>query len=150
MANREWPWSLHTTIPSNIEAGHEFLDTFLSAISELGWEGRDLFHVQMAAEEAMVNAVTHGNRQCPEKTVEMEFHASEREILMRIKDQGSGFCPDSLPDPTKDENLESTNGRGVMLIKALMTEVHYNDSGTEVIMRKTRDRGPDGDTRSSN
>ncbi len=107
-------------------------------LEQFGWEGRDLFHVQLAVEEAIVNAITHGNKESPDKTVDVQLHVSRSATSLRIEDQGEGFCPDNLPDPTEDENLETPHGRGVMLMKQMMDEVAYNDVGNQVSMLKRR------------
>lgn len=138
MVEPTWTWSLEESIPSSTEAGHELIERLLAALTESGWEGREYFHIQMAAEEAMVNAVTHGNGGEPSKSVEVEFRVAESEVLMRFKDEGEGFCADDLPDPRDDENLELVHGRGVMLIREMMTEVRYNECGNEVTMVKHR------------
>jgi len=57
---------------------------------------------------------------------------------MRIRDEGPGFCPEAVPDPTEEERLDMPHGRGVMLIRQTMTVVEYNDSGNQVIMVKRR------------
>lgn len=138
MVEATWGWNLHTEIPSSKDAAHDVIEQLLQAVGAAGWEGRDYFHIQMAIEEALVNAVTHGNKESPDKVVELEFKVAAETVYMRIKDQGEGFCPDELPDPRDDEHLECTNGRGVMLIREMMTQVHYNDMGTEVTMVKQR------------
>lgn len=139
MANAVWRWSLHKEIPSSLDAGHQTIEQLISALESNGWEGRDLFHVQLAVEEAMVNAITHGNKQELEKMVEVEFKVEPFTTILRIKDQGSGFCLEQVPDPRDDEHLECTNGRGVMLIREMMSEVHYNECGNQVTMMKRRE-----------
>ncbi len=141
MVEATWGWNLHKEIPSSKDAAHEVIEHLLRAASDAGWEGRDFFHIQMAIEEALVNAVTHGNKESPDKVVELEFKVTAETVFMRIKDQGAGFCPDKLPDPRDDDHLECTNGRGVMLIREMMTQVQYNDIGNEVIMVKQRKKG---------
>lgn len=138
MAETAWEWSLHEHIPSSSDAGHELIERYVKVLEQFGWEGRDLFHVQLAVEEAIVNAITHGNQESPDKTVEVELQVSRRSTLMRIQDQGTGFCPDTLPDPTDDEHLETPHGRGVMLIKQMMDKVEYNTCGNQVTMVKHR------------
>lgn len=139
MVEPAWTWSLEDNIPSSTDAGHQLIEKLLAALSEAGWEGRDFFHVQMAAEEAMVNAVTHGNGGEESKRVEVEFRVSKEQAKLRFKDEGEGFCPDELPDPRSEENLEMIHGRGVMLIREMMSEVSYNDCGNEVTMIKNRE-----------
>ena len=139
MAAEDWTWTITKTIPSSTDQGHAVIEQLLSALSEAGWDGSDLFHVQMAAEEAMVNAVTHGNKRCDDKVVELEFKVSPAKVFLRVKDQGEGFCPDDVPNPTDEENLEVVHGRGVFLIQNMMTEVSYNEAGNEVTMIKERE-----------
>ncbi len=138
MGEPAWSWTFAEKIASSTDAGHAAIELLLSALTDAGWEGRDFFHIQMAVEEAMVNAVTHGNQESPDKQVELEFKVDPKIAYLRIKDQGNGFDPADLPDPRDDENISCTNGRGVMLIQELMTEVSYNARGTEVVMTKHR------------
>lgn len=138
----KWTWSLHEKIPSSLSIAHQVLDQFLNAAQNAGWEGRDYFHIQMAGEEALVNAVTHGNKESADKLVELELHLSPEQVYMRIKDEGQGFCPESLPDPRDDDRLECIHGRGVLLIREMMSEVRYIGCGNEVEMIKRRSGPP--------
>ena len=131
-------WSLSKQIPSSKDAAHAAIENLLAALTDRGWDGRDFFHVQMAVEEAMINAVTHGNREAADKVVELDFKVSSQAVEVRIADQGEGFCPEALADPRDDEHLQQTNGRGVMLMRAMMNEVHFNARGNEVFMLKLR------------
>jgi serine/threonine-protein kinase RsbW len=135
----DWTWTLHTKIPSTREAGHQLVEQLVQALTSSAWDGSDFFHVQMAAEEAMINAVTHGNRESEDLQVEVEFKVAKESVYLRFRDEGEGFCPDDLPDPTDDEHLDKTHGRGVFLIKQMMNEVNYNDCGNEVTMLKHRE-----------
>ena len=58
-----------------------------------------------------------------------------------VRDEGTGFCPTAVPDPTEAENLERPNGRGIMLMQSYMTRVWFNERGNEVWMMKMRDQG---------
>lgn len=138
MTETAWTWSLHEKIPSSLPIAHRYLESFLQALRDAGWDGRDFFHVQMASEEALVNAVTHGNKQSPDKQVEIELHISPDQVNMRIKDEGSGFCLEDLPDPRSEDRLEMVHGRGVLLIQQMMSEVKYVGCGNEVIMVRRR------------
>lgn len=142
MNDLDWTWTITKTIPSSTDEGHAIIEQLLRALGEAGWDGSDLFHVQMAAEEAMVNAVTHGNQRCADKFVELEFKVSTTTAFLRVKDQGDGFCPDDIPNPTDEEHLEVVHGRGVFLIQNMMSEVRYNDCGNEVTMIKHRAAEP--------
>jgi serine/threonine-protein kinase RsbW len=100
--------------------------------------GHDLGNVQLALQEALTNAILHGNRSDPEKHVRMCVAIEEGGgILIVIKDSGSGFDPSKLPDPTIGENIYREAGRGVYLIQQLMDEVQYKfGEGTALIMRR--------------
>ena len=95
-----------------------------------------LFAVRLAVEEALANAIKHGNRLDPEKTVTIRFSVDPEKVRIIITDQGQGFDPTSVPDPTTDEHLEDPSGRGITLMHAYMDEVVYNSRGNEVRMLK--------------
>ncbi len=97
MAKSTIGWSLHEKIPSSLDVGHATIERLLAALEANQWEGRDLFHIQLAIEEAMVNAITHGNKQADDKVVEVEFRVDPQSTYMRIKDQGAGFNPQLFP-----------------------------------------------------
>lgn len=138
MVEHAWTWRLSKAIPSSKDIGHQVIEELLAALTEAGWDGGEFFHVQMAVEEAMINAITHGNQEADDKLVEIEFKVAVEAAYIRLKDEGEGFCPSELPDPRDDDHLECTNGRGVMLMKEMMSEVSFNESGNEVIMVKHR------------
>ena len=102
------------------------------------WPDQDVFAIHLSLEEAIVNAILHGNSGDPEKQVEITFQVSETELRVEIIDEGSGFNPDALPDPTADENLEKPSGRGVMLMRHYMDHVQYSKAGNQVVMVKKR------------
>lgn len=145
MADLAWSWRLQQEIPSSQDAGHLAIERLVAALEASGWEGRDLFHVQLAVEEAVINAITHGNKLADDKVVELEFNVHPSEVYIRVKDQGEGFCPEDIPDPRDDDHLECTNGRGVMLIRELMSEVSYNACGNQITMTKRRSPPDAGD-----
>lgn len=138
MSEIAWTWSLHEKIPSSVPIAHQYLDRFRQALQDAGWDGRDYFHIQMASEEALVNAVTHGNREADDKQVELELHVAPEQVYIRIKDEGEGFCPDDVPDPRDEDRLGCVHGRGVLLIREMMSEVKYLGCGNEVQMIKRK------------
>ena len=90
--------------------------------------------------EALANAMIHGNRCDPEKTVHVAVAVNEHgDLLVSVKDTGSGFDPSRLPNPTAPENLLAPHGRGIFLIRQLMDEVDFEfDHGTELRMRRRK------------
>jgi serine/threonine-protein kinase RsbW len=99
------------------------------------------FGVDMAVREAVTNAVLHGNRQDEAKAVEVEFKRLPSEIEITVRDQGEGFDPGSVPDPTDPQNIMKTSGRGILFMRTFMDEIQWSrhpEGGTVVRMRKKR------------
>jgi serine/threonine-protein kinase RsbW len=103
---------------------------------------REIFGIKLALEEALVNALKHGNQWDRAKKVHIAFHVDAERFHIHIADEGPGFDPHDLPDPTAPENLERPCGRGVMLMRSYMTEVSYNERGNFVSMTKLRNGHP--------
>lgn len=96
----------------------------------------DLFGIKLALEEALINAIKHGNQMDRNKKIHIGFQLMADHFEVRISDEGPGFDPEDVPDPTAVENLERPCGRGLMLMRHYMSEVFYEARGTIVIMRK--------------
>ncbi|MBI1246747.1 ATP-binding protein [bacterium] len=133
-----WLWSNQETIPSDTAEGQRLIKELLTQLEIAQWGSHETFGIHLAAEEAIVNAIKHGNKQDPNKSVEVDMRVAKERVLIHITDEGPGFDPHAVPDPTLDENLDVPSGRGVMLIKAYMTEVEYNAKGNSVRMVKDR------------
>ena len=138
MSSRQPIWSRDKNLPSDLDAGHVCIEELMAAIEKAGWEGRDVFHIQMAIEEAVVNAIEHGNKRDPSKLVHVVFNVYDDSVTLSVTDQGQGFDHQNVADPTVEEHLDQPRGRGVMLIRELMTEAKYNDKGNSVWMRKEK------------
>jgi len=106
--------------------------------SEAGLDEDERFHVTMAVHEAAINAVLHGNDYNPKLHIEVSMENTGKQLVFVIADQGKGFDPDHLPDPSAPENLLRGTGRGIFLIRSLMDEVHFRQlhPGTEMTMVK--------------
>jgi serine/threonine-protein kinase RsbW len=89
--------------------------------------------------EALANAILYGNRGDPSKSIRVEVALEESHISLSVIDEGNGFDPDSVPDPTLPENLERPGGRGLFLLRELMDEVEYNARGNAVRLVLLRD-----------
>jgi serine/threonine-protein kinase RsbW len=123
-------------IPNNTESAREIQERIVSLMEQNAWPMRDCFGVRLALEEALVNAIKHGNRMDPTKQVYVSCSLSTQKITVVIEDQGDGFKLDEVPDPTEDENLDKPGGRGIMLIRSFMTSIEYNDKGNRMTMCK--------------
>jgi serine/threonine-protein kinase RsbW len=96
----------------------------------------DVFSIRLALEEALINAIKHGNQMDRSKKVKVSYRLLADRFEIAIADEGAGFDPGDVPDPTAIENLERPCGRGLMLMRHYMSEVQYNDRGNAVVMSK--------------
>ena len=92
-------------------------------------------NILVALTEAVNNAIFHGSKANPNKTVVVSFESDEKELCFVVKDQGDGFDYDKLPDPTSPENIENPNGRGVFLMKHLADDLEFKDKGSTVSLK---------------
>lgn len=138
MTTVQEPWFFDKFLPSDLEVGHAAIEELVTALEAAGWVGMDVFRIQMAIEEAVVNAIEHGNRRDPDKLVRMVFHVTPLKVTMVISDEGAGFDHRNLADATSEELLDKPRGRGVLLMRELMTEAIFNEVGNQVSMTKIR------------
>ena len=128
-------------IPSDTDAGQAVQERIVARLESLGYSMRDVFGIRLALEEALVNAIKHGNGLDPDKTVRVNCLIEDDFLRVEIEDQGPGFNMGDVPDPTAEENLERPCGRGIMLIRSFMTSVEYNAKGNRVVLEKRRTAG---------
>jgi serine/threonine-protein kinase RsbW len=114
----------------------EISNVLINLLKEKNVKEEIVFDVHVSFEEALRNAMIHGNKSEPDKKVKVETEVTDEYVVIHVEDEGEGFDPGSLPDPTLEENLLREGGRGVYLIKHLMDEVTYENAGRKVIMKK--------------
>ena len=136
-----WVEQFETTIPNDTAVAVEVQERIVSRLEELDYPPRDVFGCRLALEEALVNAIKHGNDNDPRKSVRIACRIGHDRFEIEIEDEGPGFEPEDVPDPTAEENLEKPSGRGIMLMRAFMTHVEYLGRGNIVSLKK--DRGDD-------
>jgi serine/threonine-protein kinase RsbW len=86
----------------------------------------------VAVTEAVSNAIYHGNRLNPDKQVRFHYETREHNLCFIIEDEGKGYNPDALPDPTDPQNIENPNGRGVFLMRKLTDDIKFDNDGRRV------------------
>ena len=123
-------------IESSLSAAKIVEQTVLRQVDRYGYDKAGRFAIKLALEEGLNNALKHGNGYDTGKTVEVCFDITAERAEITIADQGQGFNPADVPDPTADENIEKPCGRGIMLMRAYMDEVRYNPVGNQVYMVK--------------
>jgi len=119
--------------PNNLITVEEFVNYFSK---DLGLSEEQLSVLLLAVTEATTNAIIHANKCDPTKLVKIHAQIEDSKLLIKIKDEGKGFDPTKLPDPTEPENLLKDSGRGVFLMKVYMDDVKYNvtPTGLETIL----------------
>lgn len=91
-------------------------------------------NIMVSTLEAVNNAIVHGNEENEAKYVYIDITYQTNKLIISVRDEGDGFIPEKIPDPTLPENIENANGRGVFLMKKLTDLIEFNDKGNEVIM----------------
>jgi serine/threonine-protein kinase RsbW len=110
-------------------------EQLLALLGKHGYGESSCFAVRLAVEEALTNAFNHGHKGLPpEAPVRFDFNVGPREVVICVEDQGPGFKPDAVPDPTLEENLEIPSGRGLLLMRAYMASVEFSERGNRLTM----------------
>lgn len=126
-------------LPSHIEAVADAAAAATDFVKSCGFDDQAAFTIDMAVREAVTNAVVHGNQEDETKSVEVVFNCLGNALEIEVRDQGQGFDPTSVPDPTEPANILKTSGRGIFLIRNFMDEVEWfarPEGGTTVRMVK--------------
>lgn len=135
--------SAERVIPSDLGEARRLQDEIEEALQAVRYGDRDIFSIKLALEEALVNAIKHGNQMDPDKRVHVAYTVTPERFDIRITDEGSGFNPEDVPDPTLPENLERCCGRGLLLIRKFMTDVCYEGNGNVLAMSRLRNGAPE-------
>jgi serine/threonine-protein kinase RsbW len=133
--------SLAFTIPSNFTAGRDVQRQVMAAVARNGFNEDSTFAVRIALEEALVNAIKHGNRQDPDKKVTVQAVVTPERAEICVEDEGPGFDRARVPDPTCDENICRPSGRGILLIESYMNHVRWDRGGRRIHMTKRNEPG---------
>ena len=129
------------SLPSRIETVATAAAAVAEFIGRSGISDDAAFGIDMAVREAVTNAVLHGNRQDETKTVDIVLKSSPDAVEISVNDQGPGFNPEEVPDPTANENILKASGRGIFFMRTFMDEVDWlirPEGGTTVRMLKRR------------
>ncbi len=128
------PHPVRLDLPNDQAAITRAQDDLIAALEREGYPKASLFAVRLAVHEAVTNAFVHGHKSLPSAPVHLEYTVAHDHAEITVRDQGPGFNPADIPDPTLDENLERGCGRGLLLIRAYMTVAEYNTTGNALRM----------------
>jgi anti-sigma regulatory factor (Ser/Thr protein kinase) len=122
-------------LPNDLQRIEETVDFVVARCSTCEEAARLLrFNFRVSLAEALSNAMIYGNGRDPSKRVQVEIVLEGAFLTARITDEGTGFDPGRVPDPTTPRNLQRDGGRGLFIMRKLMDEVHYNDRGNSVTL----------------
>lgn len=126
--------------PSNPDLLPEIEEYILNTLSEVGFTEDTKNNIELAVAEASANSILHGNKCDINKNVIIKISISDEKITISFQDEGTGFNPDEVPDPTKPENILRGSGRGVHIMRSLVDDLKYifNKNSTELILTFNR------------
>jgi serine/threonine-protein kinase RsbW len=125
-------------IPSDPAEARRVQDEIERYLREHEFDDREIFSIRLALEEALVNAIKHGNQLDHSKKVHIAYSVTSDRFDISITDEGPGFDPEDVPDPMATENLERPCGRGLLLMRHYMTEVTFHPPGNRMTMCRVR------------
>ena len=123
-------------IASDPDEARRVQDGIEQALRERRVAEPEIFGIKLAVEEALINAIKHGNQMDRAKKVRVAYRLTHDRFEVKVTDEGPGFEPNEVPDPTDVENLDRPCGRGLMLMRHYMTEVTFRGPGNSVSMAK--------------
>jgi serine/threonine-protein kinase RsbW len=133
------------TLELSIESKVEFVDMVSSVVksvsTKMGFEEDDTNWIELAVHEAVINAITHGNKHAEDKQVDVKFVLEPEALTIYVRDRGEGFDPNQLPDPTDADNLLKPSGRGIFYMRTFMDEVEHSshpEGGSVVRLTKRK------------
>lgn len=142
------PLHAHLVLSSSFENIEIAERALVDLCAQAGFSGDDSYWLVTALREAVANAIRHGNRQDPEKSVLIDLRIHDGDVTIRVEDAGEGFDLETIPDPTEPDYLLRPNGRGIFYMRQFMTRVEYSRSpGGGTVVEMTRRLEPE--TRSS-
>ncbi len=125
-------------IPSDVSQGMKVLEVIVLELCLAGYESRQIGQFELAYTEALTNAVRHGNQDDPRKVVLIEYGIDSNGFRLAIEDEGHGFDPQDVDDPTQPEHLIRPGGRGLLLIRSLVETVEFSPRGNRITFRLSR------------
>jgi len=128
--------ALECSLPSDVTAISPFVDKLMLLLRNCRCVPEGVSDVEIALREALANAIIHGNHGDRRKHVYVTCRCEPDEVSITVKDEGSGFDTNIVPDPTAPENIGSVHGRGIHVMKALMDEVRFEEGGAVIHMKK--------------
>jgi len=141
-------WSRPATLPpirltlSATEEVPGILDAVETLMVAQGYPAKDIFALRLALEEALVNAIRHGHACDPSRQARVRLQVNGEQVQVEVEDEGPGFDPAAVPDPLTPDGLLRPSGRGLLLMRAYLTWLCYNEKGNGVTLCRRRSEAP--------
>jgi|GEM_PF-163299 len=126
----------HITIESSFTLAKKVEEQIIDNAVKHGYCKQTIFALRLSLEEALTNAIRHGNKHVMEKKVNIDYRITNTQIDVKICDEGDGFVPSAVSDPTSKAKIDLPSGRGVLLMRAYMDDVLFNEKGNIVHLVK--------------
>jgi serine/threonine-protein kinase RsbW len=139
---------LEITLETQVESVNLAEEMCLRVAEAAGFGEDECYRIGMSVREGVINAFHYGNQERPEKKIYLALDITAEKLIIHVLDEGAGFTLADVPDPLAEENLLSTSGRGIFLMRAFMDEfdvVQGRTGGAEIVMSKKLP-GPDGNS----
>ena len=130
---------LEITLDTQVESVNLAEEMCLRVAEAIGFGEDDCYRIGMSVREGVINAFHYGNRERPEKKIHLALDLTPEKLVIHVRDEGQGFNLQDVPDPLAEENLLSTSGRGIFLMRAFMDEfdvLRGRNGGAEIVMSK--------------
>jgi len=135
----DWPVEISIRVPSDLDVVEEAVDLVARHCLAAGLPPASArFKLRVALSEALANAIIYGNRNNSQKSVDVRVEVTKTMLAVHVSDEGDGFRPHDVPDPTLPDGLEQTSGRGLFLIREMVDELRFNEKGNSVCMMMRR------------
>jgi len=136
---------LEVTLQTNVESVNLAEEMCIREAEAAGFGEEECYRIGMSVREGVINAFHYGNQERPDKKIYLAVELTAEKMTIHVMDEGNGFNIENVPDPLAEENLLSTSGRGIFLMRAFMDEfevVRARTGGAEIIMSKRLPGGP--------
>ena len=135
LAGQDRAGRLSICVPGHQSSISPAVETLMERVRETQCGAGREFQIETALREALANAIVHGCRNDPSRAVDCALWCRQSgELVVVVRDPGPGFDPSSVPNPSTGENVFSTHGRGIYLIRQVMDDVWFERGGSEIHM----------------
>jgi serine/threonine-protein kinase RsbW len=147
---------LEVILDTHVESVNLAEEMCIRVAEAAGFNEDECYRIGMSVREGVINAFHYGNQERPDKKIHLAIDLTDEKMIIHVMDEGKGFQIKDVPDPLAEENLLSTSGRGIFLMRAFMDEfdvVSGRTGGAEIIMSKKiplSGNSPNGNTRNAN